>query len=222
MKDGINKILSNYEDKIQFVLCGFDTRGFMHVYDKVTKKKVERPILPMETVWYKYEIIFTKNYSVIDPDYKKMLMEFKDIPYDLNKPYVRRWTRDINSYALNYNFFDVSLAPLVNTVFNNNKSELKIIESGFHKKPIISSDVIPYNTILVNAFDQGKFVEKGNALLVDPNKNHKLWDLHMKKLIENPNLVKDLGERLYETVKDKYSLPNVCKDRTEFLKSIIN
>ena len=44
----------------------------------------------------------------------------------------------------------------------------------------------------------------------------------MKKLINNPNLVEDLGNKLYETVKDKYSLPNVCKDRVEFLKSIIN
>ena len=42
----------------------------------------------------------------------------------------------------------------------------------------------------------------------------------MKRLIENPNLVDDLGNRLYETVKDKYSLKNVCKNRVEFFKSI--
>ena len=29
------------------------------------------------------------------------------------------------------------------------------------------------------------------------------------------------GNKLYETVKDKYSLPNVCNDRTQFFKSII-
>lgn len=221
MRDGISKILTSYQDRVQFVLCGFDTRGSIYHYDKTTKKSAERPIRPEETVWFKYENIFTKNLGVIDEDYKKFLMEFKDVPYDTNKPYIRRWTRDINTYANNYNYFDVSLAPLVDTLFNNNKSELKIIESGFHKKPVIASGVIPYNTILVNAFDQGNFVENGNGLLVTPAKNHKQWDLHMKKLIENPNLVEDLGNRLYETVKDKYSLPNVCKDRVEFLKSII-
>lgn len=222
MRDGISKTLSSYPNKVQFVLCGFDTRGSIYQYDKVAKKSVERPIKPEETVWFKYEKLFTGNYSVIDEDYKKFLMEFRDMPYDLNKPYIRRWTRDINTYATNYNYFDVSLAPLVDTLFNNNKSELKIIESGFHKKPVIASDVMPYNTILINAIDQGTFNEKGNGFLVTPSKNHKQWDQHMKRLIENPNLVEDLGNRLYETVKDKYSLPNVCKDRTEFLKSIIN
>jgi hypothetical protein len=29
-------------------------------------------------------------------------------------------------------------------------------------------------------------------------------------------MVKDMGERLYETVKDKYDLNNVTKDRREF------
>lgn len=221
MRDGISKTLTSYQDKVQFVLCGFDTRGSIFHFDKIKNQRTERPILPEETVWFKYEKYFTKNYTVIDEEYKKFLSEYKDVPYDINKPYIRRWTRDINNYAFNYNYFDVSLAPLVDTLFNNNKSELKIIESGFHKKPVIASDVVPYNTILVNAFNQGSFVDNGNALLVSPAKNHKQWDLHMKKLIENPNLVEDLGNRLYETVKDKYSLPNVCKDRVEFLKSII-
>lgn len=224
MKDGISRILSNYKDNVQFVLCGFDTRGYIYEMDRKTRQTIQRPIKPEETVWFKYENIFTKNYSVTDENYKKFLFNFKDGDYPIgNNPYVRRWTRDINTYAYNYNYFDVSLAPLVNTIFNNNKSELKIIESGFHKKPVIASDVVPYNTILVNAFEPGGGLnEKGNSLLVSPSKNHKQWDQYMKKLIENPSLVEDLGNKLYETVKDKYSLPNVCKDRVEFLKTIIN
>jgi hypothetical protein len=39
--------------------------------------------------------------------------------------------------------------------------------------------------------------------------------------MKNPNLVKDLGENLYETVKDTYSLINVTKNRAEFYKSLI-
>jgi len=31
-----------------------------------------------------------------------------------------------------------------------------------------------------------------------------------------------LGNKLYETVKDKYSLKNVSKNRVEFLKTLIN
>jgi hypothetical protein len=43
----------------------------------------------------------------------------------------------------------------------------------------------------------------------------------MEKLIKNPNMAKDMGERLYETVKDTYDLNIVTKDRAEFYKSIL-
>jgi hypothetical protein len=34
-------------------------------------------------------------------------------------------------------------------------------------------------------------------------------------------MIKDMGERLYETVKDKYDLNVVTKQRAEFYKSIV-
>ena len=43
----------------------------------------------------------------------------------------------------------------------------------------------------------------------------------IKKLNTNRNLVVDLGERLYETVKDTYDLNVVTKTRAEFYKSLI-
>ena len=43
----------------------------------------------------------------------------------------------------------------------------------------------------------------------------------MKRLINNPNMVTDLGEKLYETVKDKYSLSTVSKNRVEFLNQLL-
>ena len=167
--------------------------------------------------------MFTDKYRVIDEDYRKYLLSFNEIPYDdVDKPYRRRWTKDITKYATNYNLFDVSLAPLVDGDFNSNKSQLKIIEAGFHKKAVIASGVKPYTLDLISAMDQGVFNDKGNALIVPPSKNHKEWGKHMKRLIENPNMIEDLGNRLYETVKDTYSLKNVSKTRTEFFKSIIN
>jgi glycosyltransferase involved in cell wall biosynthesis len=156
-------------------------------------------------------------------DYKTYLFNFVESPYnDLDKPYVRRWTRNIDTYASNYNYFDVSLAPLVESLFNESKSQLKVIEAGFHKKALIASEVKPYTLDLISGISEGKFNGKGNSLLVSPKKNHKQWAQHMKKLIENPNMIEDLGNRLYETVKDKYSLKNVSKDRIQFFKSIIN
>ena len=39
--------------------------------------------------------------------------------------------------------------------------------------------------------------------------------------MKNPNMIKDMGERLYETVKVKFDLNHVTKNRAEFYKSII-
>jgi glycosyltransferase involved in cell wall biosynthesis len=224
MSTGISSIHNSYKDKVQFVLCGFDLRGTVTEMTKDGQQR-KRNILPHETIWFRYENMFTDKYKAIDEEYKNYLLKFSDVPFDDNdKPYIRKWTQEINKYAHNYNSFDVSLAPLVESEFNMNKSQLKIIEAGFHKKAIIASDVKPYTLDLISAIDSGsnEFNSKGNSLLVPPSKNHKLWSKHMKRLIDNPNMIEDMGNRLYETVKDKYSLKNVSKDRVEFLKSIIN
>jgi len=223
MRSGITQIHQQYKNKSQFVLCGFDLRGNMREINKLTGEVRQRPIRPEETVWYRYEKIFTNDYKVLDPNYSNYLNSWSQNPYpnDLDQPYVRRWTMDINKYASNYNYFDVSLAPLVKSDFNRNKSQLKVIEAGFHKKALIATAEEPYTLDLVDTFNSGNFNEKGNALLVQSSKNHKQWFQQMKRLVENPNLVEDLGNKLYETVKDKYSLSTVSKNRVEFFKSII-
>lgn len=223
LTNGISSIYSSYKDKVQFVLCGFDLRGTVTEIDMSTNERKQRPIMPMETVWYKYENIFTDKYKYIDENYKRYLFSFVETEYDdLNKSYIRRWTKNVNSYATNYNYFDVSLAPLVDSQFNVNKSQLKVIEAGFHKKALIASDVNPYKLDLINAVDNGVFNTKGNSLLVSSSRNHKDWFKQMKRLVENPSMIEDLGNRLYETVKDTYSMSKVCGDRVQFLKSIIN
>lgn len=225
MGDGITRIHREFKGKVQFVLCGFDLRGTMREFNRNTGKTVERPIRPEETVWSRYENLFTGNFTSLSPEYKEHLKTFNKIPFDgeLNQPYVRRWTMDVNKYASNYNYFDISLAPLVKSDFNMNKSQLKVIEAGFHKKAIIATEENPYLIDLISSVEKGGGINpKGNSLLVSSSKNHKQWHQHMKRLINNPNMVKDLGEKLYETVKDKYSLSTVSKNRVEFFKSIIN
>ncbi len=223
MKSGIESIQNEYKNKTQFVLCGFDLRGSVHEINKSTGEVTQRPIQPHETVWSRYESIFTSGYKALDENYKNFLLSYVQADYpSTNVPYLRRWTQDITKYALNYNYFDVSLAPLLESHFNSCKSQLKIIEAGFHKKALIASETMPYTMDLISAVNEGKFNDAGNALIVSPRKNHKDWAKHMKRLIDNPNMIEDLGNRLYETVKDKYSLKKVCNDRVQFFKSIVN
>ncbi len=214
--------LSKYRSKLQFVLCGFDTRGVVTEINAETNEQKRRNIKPEETVWATYEQIFTQNYSIIDLDYKNFLLKFTQETYEgeENQSYLRVWTKPVTSYAKNYSKFDISLAPIKNHVFNLMKSQLKVIEAGFYKKAIIASNLGPYTIDLKHAINKNGF-GSGNALLVDENNNKYDWGKYIEKLMKNPNLITDLGESLYETVKDKYSLITVTNNRAEFYKSII-
>jgi glycosyltransferase involved in cell wall biosynthesis len=214
--------LTKFSDKLQYVLCGFDTRGTVTEINAQTKEHKKRNILPHETVWAQYEKIFTQNYEIVSEDYKKYLLNYsqEEFPNENSESYVRVWTKPVQSYAKNYSKFDVSLAPIKNHMFNRMKSQLKVIESGFYKKALIASNLGPYTIDLKHCLNNGNFVD-GNALLVDENRNHSDWAKFIEKLVKNPNMIKDMGERLYETVKDKYDLNVVTKQRAEFYKSIV-
>jgi glycosyltransferase involved in cell wall biosynthesis len=220
--DGFVQKNSDINDKLQYVLCGFDTRGTVTEVNRETGEQKQRPIKPEETVWVRYEEIFTNKYSIIDSKYKTHLDKFADEEYngDIILPYRRVWTKPVTTYAMNYSKFDISLAPIKNHIFNRVKSQLKVIEAGFYKKALIASNVGPYTIDLKHSLKNGSFVD-GNALLVDENKNHSDWPKFIKKLVQNPNMITDMGERLYETVKDTYDLRNVTKDRAEWYKTLI-
>jgi len=194
MKGFTDAIGQEFRDKSQIFLCGFDTRGTMTEINAQTGEQKQRAILPQETVWARYEEIFTKNYEFTTPEYKDYLMKFRQDSWNGSEQFYNRvWTEPVTSYAKNYAKFDVSLAPIMNHTFNRVKSQLKVIEAGFYKKAIV---------------------------LVEEKRNHSDWAKAMKKLIQNPTWAADLGERLYETVKDKYDLNIVTDHRAQLYKSL--
>ena len=223
---GVSRFLMENKDNSQMVLCGFDTRGNVTEIDKNTKEQRTRKIKPEESVWARYEELFTGNYKLISDDYLLELKKFDEVSGkkydDLVEPYRRVWTKPITSYALNYNLFDISMAPLKEHMFNKVKSQLKVIEAGFHKKALIAQNYGPYQIDCVNLFEYGGGInEKGNAILVDTRKNHKDWYKSLKKLNDNPELIDLLQNNLYDTVKDKYHINTVTKTRAEFYKTIV-
>ena len=212
-------------DKVQFVLCGYDLRGTMTMIDKETGKEKQRPIKPKESVWYHYEKIFTANYTTVSEDYKKFLMNFeqKEYPGVENEAYRRVWTKPITSYASNYNLFDISLAPLKESKFNEVKSQLKVIEAGFHKKALVAQDFGPYKIDINNAYEKGGTfnIKEGNGILIPSNKNHKFWYRHLKYLIQHPEMIDQLGNNLYDTVNGKYDMKAVCEERNKLYKKLV-
>ena len=222
LDSGFSKLIP-LKDKVQYVLCGFDTRGTVTEINQQTGEQTKRNILPAETVWAQYEKIFTQNFKIISENYKNHLLNYvqESYPDEMNESYLRVWTKPVTGYAKNYSKFDISLAPIKNTMFNRMKSQLKVIEAGFYKKAIIASNIGPYTIDLKHCLDNGNFVD-GNAILVNEARNHADWAKFIEKLVKNPNLIKDMGERLYETVKDRYDLNNVTSDRKDFYKEIAN
>ena len=212
------------KDKVQFVLCGFDTRGTRTIY-KDNGEVETRPIYPQESVWCDYEKIFCDNYRTISPEHKDFLMKYMagvDDPFT-NEPYRRMWTRHINDYATHYQNVDVLIAPLKENEFNKVKSELKEIECGFTHTAFIGQNFGAYTINLVPMIEKGgKINEEGTALLVDSSKNHKQWAKYINKLADDADMLKKLQDNLYNFVKDRYSLAEICRQRVEFYKSIVN
>ena len=224
MKGMTNSLPKEVLDKIQFVLCGFDTNGTKTIYHQDTGEVEKRDIYPEESVWYDYEKIITNNYSIVKPEHKDFLLKFvKGVEYpDITDGYRRCWTKDIKEYATHYNTIDVLLVPLKENTFNSVKSQLKVIEAGFFHKAIIAQNFGPYTIDLKPMIEKGgKINEEGNALLVDSRQNHKMWAKYITKLVKEPELITKLQENLYETVKDTYSIDAVCKTRVEKYKTLL-
>lgn len=199
-------------DKSQLYVCGYDLR----IQDKEGKFIISNPRM---NYWTKFEKIFTNNYkSIINKEYVEWIKKYVDNGEDMygynekfkDEFYQRRWSKPILTYGTMYNDADVALAPLNNTLFNSFKSQLKVIEAGAHKCPIIASNHSPYKIDIID----GK-----NGFLIDQNDRYG-WYNKMKFFINNPNAVTDMGESLYELVTEKYTLEKINSKRIDFLKII--
>jgi glycosyltransferase involved in cell wall biosynthesis len=226
MGPNVSQFLKENIEDTQFVLCGFDTRGTVTEIDKDTGQTKGRKIKPEESVWSRYEELFTDNYKILEEDtfnnLKRYDRDFDESSNYNQKIYRRVWTKNITTYASNYNLFDVSMAPLKEHDFNRCKSQLKVIEAGFHKKALIAQNYGPYQIDCVNLIEYGgKINENGNAILVDTHKNHKDWYKAMKKLKDNPTLVELLSNNLFETVNSKYHINIVTENRKIFYQSLM-
>ena len=202
----VNKMQGNYKNEVQMVMAGFNNLVRNSETGEITESK--RP-----KVWMECEMIFTNRYMLNDNEYTHYLLtpRQEEYPNIENQFYRRIWTKPIQTYADSYNYIDIALAPLKDIHFNKMKSQLKLIEAGFHKKALIASKIYPYEIDGIH----GK-----NCFLVEEKKSHKDFFDFAKKLVKNPQMRIDMGEALYETVKDRYNINNVTKKRAQAYKSL--
>jgi glycosyltransferase involved in cell wall biosynthesis len=144
-----------------------------------------------DSIWHKYEKIFTSNYILDDNNYGRIN------------------AADVYSYAQAYNLMDIGLIPLRDNEFNRAKSELKMLEMGAFGLGVIVSDVESYQVMS----------KHGKNCLVAGKKD---WYKSMRRLIENPELRKDLGSQLKEDVIQNSNEALWRKYRMEYYESIIS
>lgn len=144
--------------------------------------------------------LFGYDDSFVYKEYANILSNFQNSPLEVFAGL------PIYQYHQFYNLLDCSLVPLADNRFNTYKSELKMIEAGFFKKAVIVSDVLPYSTLITDK----------NCLKVKSSVD---WFTHCKRLIDNPQLSKDLGEELYQSVQ-KFSIERVNEERFKFYTDV--
>jgi len=228
---GILHSSAELKDKYQMVLCGFDTRGNITEVSPDGRQKT-RPITPNESVWKRFEEIVTSDYKVNgdNPDYTDYLNRIVKDPYKTanEQNYVRRWTLPLTQYGKHYDYCDVCLAPICDVdqirtpkgqiinqhnIFNEVKSELKIIEAGIKRKTLIAQDFGIYKELI----EDGK-----NGILIPCKKKHnKEWYKAIKKVILDKDYREELADNLHQFVIEKYNIKKVTEERVDFYKSIM-
>jgi len=111
----------------------------------------------------------------------------------------------IEEYMNFYNEADVCLVPLVDSKFNNCKSNLKLLEAATKNAAVIGSNVLPY---------------KGTKGMIEVN-NQAEWFENLKKVIKFATYRKEKGEELGEYCRQNFELINVNKARKQIFESVI-
>jgi glycosyltransferase involved in cell wall biosynthesis len=213
-----------YSDRLRFGWIGGvyhipDVRlmmeGFKEVFKTVNNNKFQLCLggFNINDSYRILELIYTDSYKNIKDkeylNYLKLNTQTGSSCAEM-QPYKRLWGKSVFEYAKLYNEIDVALIPLISNKFNSFKSQIKIIEAGWFKKPIIVSSTMPY-TIDCN---------KSNSIMVSASKNNEGWGTAIKSMIHNESRREDLTEKLYELVIEKYTTDTVNIVRNQLYQSL--
>jgi len=102
-------------------------------------------------------------------------------------------------YYAHLQSYDINLAPLESSLFNDAKSNIKYLEASIFKLPTIASKVAEYRAVIK---------EGENGFLAS---NKQSWIDALKKLIESQTLRETIGLNAYKTVMENYQIEHISK-----------
>lgn len=109
--------------------------------------------------------------------------------------------------------FDIGVCPLIDTKFNQAKSNLKYIEYGALGIPAICSKVYPYSNTITEG-ENGILVKAKGAV-------YRRWVAALCKLIEDVELRKKLGTNARKLVEQQYCKEAAIEDWYNFYNEIL-
>ena len=122
----------------------------------------------------------------------------------------KQWIYELPSteYMNFYQNKGLTLIPLETTKFTVCKSNLKLLESGWAKKPVVISHTKPYLPL----------AKDGNNCETANTKDD--WMDSIEYILANPNYADDLRFQLHEDIKENYLIEKVNQTRIELIEKI--
>lgn len=111
----------------------------------------------------------------------------------------------VEQYYAMYSECDISLTPLLDTSFNQYKSNLKILEAANIAAPVIVSNVHPYKDM--------EYVNYVNS--------QSDWVKHIRRLVNNPGEALFQGERLREYCRERFNFEKINTERKQIFDATV-
>ena len=158
--------------------------------------------------YFSGSISHNENFELIKPAIKQLLKKYSnvqlhivgilDIPEDM-KPFENQIVThdyvDWDKLPALISEVDINLAPLVDSIFNRAKSEIKWIEAALVKVPTVASNIGAFSDVVVDgetgllATDEEWF-DKLEDLVLSPKLRQKIADAAYRAVLENCTLSK--------------------------------
>ena len=158
--------------------------------------------------YFSGSISHNENFELIKPAIKQLLKRYSnvqlhivgilDIPKDM-KPFENQIVThdyvDWDKLPALISEVDINLAPLVDSIFNRAKSEIKWIEAALVKVPTVASKIGAFSDMVIDGetgllATDDKWFDKLEALVLAPESRQKLAESAYRAVLENCTLSK--------------------------------
>lgn len=158
--------------------------------------------------YFSGSISHNENFELIKPAIKQLLKKYSnvqlhivgilDIPKDM-KPFENQIVThdyvDWDKLPALISEVDINLAPLVDSIFNRAKSEIKWIEAALVKVPTVASKIGAFSDVVIDGetgllATDDQWFDKLEALVLSPDLRQKLAESAYRAVLENCTLSK--------------------------------